>query len=115
MVDVRGLDARSVCADFAYPAASAVAAACVDTMSDGISRIELKKNTYGTRYHSDEGEDRGLLRTAPDPASRNPAQLDVDDNETETVAASGAVNKSYENNDLLPVMIENGLERIGVL
>lgn len=75
-------------------------------MSDGLSRIELKTAGYGSKYQ-DEGEDRGLLRTAPDPA-----QLDVDENEA---AAPGPVNKSYEDADLLPVMIENGLEKIGVL
>lgn len=74
-------------------------------MSDGISRIELKTAGYGSRYQDNEGEDRGLLRTAPDPA-----QLEVDENEP-----AGPKNKSYEEADLLPVMIENGLEKIGVL
>ncbi|KAI8474275.1 MAG: putative aquaporin [Monoraphidium minutum] len=72
-------------------------------MSDGISRIELK-NAGGYSRYSDEQEDRGLLRTAPD-LSPDAAALRRD----ESAARRG------DDKDLLPVMIENGLEKIGVL
>uniref|UniRef100_A0A383W8G4 Aquaporin n=1 Tax=Tetradesmus obliquus TaxID=3088 RepID=A0A383W8G4_TETOB len=73
-------------------------------MSDGLSRIELKTATYGRSYLQEESEERGLLGTAPDPSA---AQLEEGN--------SGAAAKSYDDNDLLPVMIENGLDKIGVL
>jgi hypothetical protein len=73
-------------------------------MSDGLSRIELKTATYGRSYLQEESEERGLLGTAPDPAA---AQLEEGN--------GGAAPKSYDDNDLLPVMIENGLDKIGVL
>lgn len=77
-------------------------------MSDGISKIELKAGAYGRSYAmADEAEDRGLLGTAPDPGDR--AQAD----EEMAVAAGNA--RSYDDKDLLPVMIENGLDKIGVL
>lgn len=74
-------------------------------MSDGLSKIELKAAAYGSRYTQEEGEDRGLLRTAPDPSAAT----------LEDVERSAPVVKSYDDNDLLPVMIENGLDKIGVL
>ncbi|KIZ06807.1 Aquaporin PIP1-2 [Monoraphidium neglectum] len=70
-------------------------------MSDGISRIELKAGSAYARY-SDEQEDRGLLRTAPD----------IGGNGREEVSPA---RKAYDDEGLLPVMIENGLEKIGVL
>lgn len=69
-------------------------------MSDGISRIELKAAGAYSRY-SDEAEERGLLRTAPD--------CDAEAAEAAEAARRG------DDKDLLPVMIENGLEKIGVL
>jgi hypothetical protein len=74
-------------------------------MSDGLSRIELKTASYGRSYH-DEAEDRGLLGTAPDPAAMS--ARDVENTSSE-------VQKSYDDNDLLPVMIENRLEQMGCL
>lgn len=70
-------------------------------MSDGISRIELKNANAYSRY-SDEQEDRGLLRTAPDISADGGAK-------------PSEARKAYDDEGLLPVMIENGLERIGVL
>lgn len=75
-------------------------------MSDGLSKIELKAGGYGRSFAvTDESEDRGLLGTAPDPGMRT--------DEEAAVAANNA--KQYDDNDLLPVMIENGLDKIGVL
>lgn len=77
-------------------------------MSDGLSKIELKAGGYGRSFAvTDECEDRGLLGTAPDPANFNASALDEEN------AANNA--KSYDDKDLLPVMIENGLDKIGVL
>lgn len=77
-------------------------------MSDGLSRIELKAGGYGRGFAvTDEAEDRGLLGTAPDPGN----QYQTDE---ENVAAANNA-KSYDESDLLPVMIENGLDKIGVL
>jgi hypothetical protein len=77
-------------------------------MSDGLSKIELKAGGYCRSFAvTDESEDRGLLGTAPDPGSRMR-------NDEETAAAVGAT-KAYDDGDLLPVMIENGLDKIGVL
>jgi hypothetical protein len=79
-----------------------------DGYGDGLSKIELKAGAYGRSFAvSEEAEDHGLLGTAPDPG--NMAQED----EEAGVAASNA--KSYDDKDLLPVMIENGLDKIGVL
>lgn len=69
-------------------------------MSDGISRIELKTASAYARY-SDEHEDRGLLRTAPDIS--------------EGAHEASPAKKAYDDEGLLPVMIENGLERMGML
>ena len=67
-------------------------------MSDGISRIELKTaGAYG-RYR-DEQEESGLLGTAPESTANN----------QEGTAAQ------YDDGALLPVMIENGLDKMGVL
>lgn len=77
-------------------------------MSDGLSKIELKAGGYGRSFAvTDETEECGLLRTAPDPGNR------VATDEETAVAANNA--KSYDDGDLLPVMIENGLDKIGVL
>lgn len=70
-------------------------------MSDGISRIELKNSTGYGRYR-DESEDAGLLGTVPDSTG-------VD------IPATGEGKQQYADEGLLPVMIENGLEKIGVL
>lgn len=79
-------------------------------MSDGLSKIELKAGGYGRSFAvTDESEDRGLLGTAPDPGSR----LGNDDEEAAVAANSNKA--AYDDNDLLPVMIENGLDKIGVL
>lgn len=79
-------------------------------MSDGLSKIELKAGGYGRSWAvTDESEDRGLLGTAPDPGHAMNGKAD----EEAAVAANNA--KSYDDNDLLPVMIENGLDKIGVL
>lgn len=68
-------------------------------MSDGISRIELKNSTgYGQYQGAEEQEERGLLGTAVDMGH-----------------AADAAKPAYDDKDLLPVMIENGLEKIGVL
>lgn len=76
-------------------------------MSDGLSKIELKAGGYGRSFAvTDESEDRGLLGTAPDPGSR------MNDEEA---AAAVPGSKAYNDGDLLPVMIENGLDKIGVL
>lgn len=75
-------------------------------MSDGISRIELKAAHYG-RYADEEGEGSGLLRTAPDPES---AQRGGGNDDGVSAGACG-----YDDSELLPVMIENGLEKIGCL
>ena len=78
-------------------------------MSDGLSKIELKAGGYGHSFAvTDESEDRGLLGTAPDPGN-NYGHTD----EENAAAANNA--KSYDDGDLLPVMIENGLDKIGVL
>jgi len=74
-------------------------------MSDGISRIDLKAAGAYSRY-SDEQEERGLLRTAPD--------LTDGRLEAEREAASAA-KRAYEDEGLLPVMLENGLEKMGLL
>ena len=66
-------------------------------MSDGLSRIELK-NANAYRFQ-DEREEAGLLGTAPDT--------------TVIVPSEGA--RQYDDEGLLPVMIENGLEKIGLL
>jgi hypothetical protein len=69
-------------------------------MSDGISRIELKTaGAYG-RYRDESQEESGLLGTAAD-STANANQ--------ESTAAQ------YDDGGLLPVMIENGLDKIGVL
>jgi len=68
------------------------------TMSDGISRIELKNSTGYGRYQDSQGEESGLLGTAVD---MGPAVAEQ--------------RKQYDDQGLLPVMIENGLEKIGVL
>jgi hypothetical protein len=79
-------------------------------MSDGLSKIELKAGGYGRSWAvTDESEDRGLLGTAPDPGHN----MNVKDDEESAAAANNA--KSYDDHDLLPVMIENGLDKIGVL
>jgi hypothetical protein len=72
-------------------------------MSDGISRIELKAAGAYSRY-SDEQEDAGLLRTAPN--------LEADG---VAAARREEAKKAYDDDGLLPAMIENGLEKIGVL
>jgi hypothetical protein len=74
-------------------------------MSDGISRIELKAAGAYSRY-SDEQEGHGLLRTAPD-------LTDERQHEQQPPAAGGK--RVYEDDGLLPVMIENGLEKMGLL
>jgi len=71
-------------------------------MSDGISRIELKNSTgYGRYQDSSEQEETGLLGTAAD------SVLPIRD--------PNAPRAGYEEEGLLPVLIENGLEKIGVL
>jgi hypothetical protein len=84
-------------------------------MSDGLSKIDLKAGAYGRSFGGldEERETRGLLGTAPDPAGR---QLPADE-EAAAAAAAGATSnaKSYDDGDLLPVMIENGLDKIGIL
>lgn len=75
-------------------------------MSDGLSKIELKAGGYGRSFAvTDESEDRGLLGTAPDPGHQ------MNNDEEAAVTAT----KALDDNDLLPVMIENGLDKIGVL
>lgn len=82
-------------------------------MSDGLSRIELKSAGYGSRYarSEEEGEQHGLLRTVPD---RTVARLDGGSDDAGGDEAQPAA-KPYDDKDLLPVMIENGLDKIGVL
>lgn len=75
-------------------------------MSDGISRIELKAAAY-SRY-SEEREDSGLLRTAPDLGDGAAALRSGND-------GGAAARKAYDDDGLLPVMLENRLEKIGVL
>lgn len=71
-------------------------------MSDGISRIELKTGGAYGRYRDDsQQEESGLLGTAPDPASR--------------AEAAEQHRAQYDEEGLLPVMIENGLDKIGIL
>lgn len=78
-------------------------------MSDGLSKIELKAGAYGRAFGmEDEREDRGLLGTAPDPAG-------LLQQRDEEAAAAQAAQSTYDERDLLPVMIENGLDKIGVL
>ena len=72
-------------------------------MSDGISRIELKAAGKYSRY-SEEREDSGLLRTAPDLGEGREQQ-----------DGAAAARKAYDDDGLLPVMLENGLERMGML
>ncbi len=70
-------------------------------MSDGISRIELKNSTGYGRYRDSEQEESGLLGTG-----------------TETLAplpAPGTAPAGYDEEGLLPVMIEHGLEKMGML
>jgi hypothetical protein len=75
-------------------------------MSDGISRIEVKNAAaYNARY-GDEHEERGLLRTAPD--------IGGGDGGDERGQPSPA-RQAYDDSGLLPAMIENGLDKIGVL
>ena len=69
-------------------------------MSDGISRIELKNASAYARYS--EEEDLGLLRTAPD-------MTDGADK------PASKAKQAYDDSGLLPVMIENGLEKMGIL
>jgi hypothetical protein len=75
-------------------------------MSDGISRIELKAAGGYARYSDELQEERGLLRAAPDlgPGGAGAAR-----------AEASAARQAYDDADLLPAMIENGLEKIGVL
>ncbi len=68
-------------------------------MSDGISRIELKNSTGYGRFQDTEHEESGLLGTVPDSAP----------------GIGHETRQQYDDNGLLPVMIENGLEKIGVL
>jgi hypothetical protein len=85
-------------------------------MSDGLSKIELKADGYGRGFggmlEDELREDRGLLGTAPDPG-HFPGAAPGDDEEAAAAAAANAT--SYDGGDLLPVMIENGLDKIGVL
>jgi hypothetical protein len=79
-------------------------------MSDGLSKIELKAGGYGRSFAvTDESEDRGLLGTAVDPGSR------LGNADEEAAVAANGNKAAYDDNDLLPVMIENGLDKIGVL
>lgn len=87
-------------------------------MSDGISRIELKSASAYARY-SDEAEERGLLRAGPGlhagsdgGGGRGGSGGGGGGSEAEQ---SAAARQAYDEKDLLPVMIENGLEKIGVL
>jgi hypothetical protein len=76
-------------------------------MSDGISRIELKAAGAYSRYSEEPLEVQGLLRAAPD--------LGVDGAAPRGAEGAAAARKAYDDEDLLPAMIENGLEKIGVL
>lgn len=91
-------------------------------MSDGISRIELKAaGAYG-RY-SDEAEERGLLRAGPDLSDGGGRRQGGgaagagggDGGDGNGDGAPSEARRAYDEKDLLPVMIENGLEKIGVL
>jgi hypothetical protein len=80
-------------------------------MSDGISRIELK-NAH--KFYSEEQEEHGLLRSGP-ALSDTAAERNGGGGDAGAGVDPSAARRAYDDEGLLPVMIENGLERIGVL
>jgi hypothetical protein len=73
-----------------------------------------QKDAKQRRYSDSNREQAGLLGTAPDPRPSSPLSLSPAAAAAAADAADAAA-AAKESEGLLPVMLENGLERLGAL